>query len=168
MATTVPHNGISSNFAKGSRSQQNLNSAYPDSPLYDGSYLPEIVEKMSEAVLNGEGDGPDVQGGIVNDGGHFFGTVDLNYSDAPVLADVETGGGGLPSTPYTPNLVSPGPGSVSAGDQDAYDGTVKATGQWGSGLPGTTSPSSTSTEISKQTIGDLISGKSYLGSDGTT
>ena len=36
-----------------------------------------------------------------------------DYTDAPNLADVETGAAGLPGTPYIPNVASPGEGTTN-------------------------------------------------------
>lgn len=107
MATTEPHLGKSSNFAKGARDQESLDSAFPQTPMYN-DYNSENVAKIQQILLQGiESAYADVKDGIINDGGHFYGTFDLNYSEAPNLAEVETGGGGLPSTPYTPNPLHP-------------------------------------------------------------
>ena len=40
------------------------------------------------------------------------------------LTEVETGGGGLPASPYMPNLTSPGPGSINAADQPEFTGDI--------------------------------------------
>ena len=87
----------------------------------------------------------------------------------PDLADVETGGGGLPSSPYSPNLTSPGPGSINPADQPEYTGTLpdpETNVEFGSGLGGTISPKETSERIGQQVLGSYISGRSYQGSDG--
>ena len=82
--------------------------------------------------------------------------------------DVETGGGGLPATPFTPNPSSPGAGSTFAGDQPPFEGIIPDSGpEFGSGLGGLLSPSTTSEEIQGQTLGSYISGRSYAGSDGS-
>lgn len=60
----------------------------------------------------------DNNGVQVGDPNQFKSGVSLDYSDAPDLAEVKIGGGGLPSTPYTPNLTSPGEkNGVSANGQ---------------------------------------------------
>jgi len=163
MATTEPHLGKTSNFGKGSRDQQNLDAAFPQTPTYSTDYSPDNVEKIQQILLQGiDSSYADVEKGIINDGGHFFGTVDLNYTDAPNLLDVETGGLGLPSTPWTPNPSSPD----DTGEQPAFTGDMRSRPQYGSGLGGSISPSTTSPEVSAQTVGELLSGKSYAGSDG--
>jgi hypothetical protein len=154
----------------GRRKDSNLKASFPSSPLY-GEYTPESVLEIGVSALNGAGGKGDsstgTADGIVNDSGHTFGTFDLNYTNSPVMADVKTGGGGLPASPYLPNPTSPGPGSVFANDQDAYTGELPAAGvEFGSGLGGTASPLDTAKGISSQTIGSYISGRSYQGSDG--
>jgi len=51
--------------------------------------------------------------GTVSDANWGLGTYNREFGDAPNLADVVTGGGGLPATPYVPNPVSPGEGSTN-------------------------------------------------------
>ena len=87
------------------------------------------------------------------------------------LSSVKVGGGGLPSTPYTPNVTSPGPGSINAADQPVFNGEMKdvnSINNFGSGLGGLLSPSETAAKIadSRQKLGQYISGKSFQGSDG--
>lgn len=155
----------------GHRDDANLKSAFRDSPLYN-EYTEEAVENICKSALQGNGgpgdDIPDIgiSEGTINDAGYMFGTYNLNYEDAPNLEEVETGGKGLPSTPWTPNVNSPGPGSVSAADQEEFSGTLpEATNQFGSGLGGSVSPQTTSKGISSQTLGDYVTGESYDGSD---
>jgi len=168
---TVVSFGPAGDGGMGKRKQSNLNALFPASPMYSGDYIEETVLSIGISALNGAGgDGDDTSGvssGVVNDAGHTFGTFNLNYSGAPDQRDVETGGGGLPASPYMPNPTSPGPGSVFANDQDAFTGEVPDPGvEFGSGLGGLASPSSTAKGVSSQTIGSYISGRSYEGSDG--
>jgi len=154
----------------GKRKDLNLKASFSSSPLYS-EYTPEAVLDLGISALNGAGGkGDSVTGtvnGIVNDSGHTFGTLDLNYSDSPVMDDVKTGGGGLPASPYMPNPTSPGPGSVFPNDQDEYTGELPAAGvEYGTGLGGMAPPLETAKGISSQTIGSYISGRSYQGSDG--
>lgn len=155
----------------GHRNDKNLKSSFSNSPLYN-EYTDEAVENICKAALQGNGGPGDnipdigVTEGVINDGGYMFGQQSLNYEDAPELEEVETGGGGLPSTPYTPNLTSPGPGSMNASDQKEFSGDLPTSNsQFGSGLGGAVSPAKTSKGISSQTLGDYISGESYDGSD---
>jgi len=156
----------------GHRNDKNLKSSFSGSPLY-AEYNDEAVENICKAALQGNGGpGADIPligvdgDGVVNDGGYMFSLHDLNYTDAPNLEEVETGGGGLPATPYTPNTSSPGAGSVHYADLPEYEGDLpEATPQFGVGLGGTVSPSTTSKGVSSQTLGDYVSGESYDGSD---
>ena len=164
------------NVTKGNRDDENIKASFPDSPLpgYEGNADSSLGDQERAStyqtdVLSGERSGH----GISNFNLDFEGTS----QDVPDLAgndgsDTEAGefgaGGGAPTTPFIPPLVSPGPGSVSADDHDAYTGTTKPVEQvsiFGSGLGGLASPSDTSAEISKQSVLiDYISGKSYAGS----
>lgn len=159
----------------GNRNDENIKASFPDSPLpnYGGNTVLGDQERASTYqtdVLSGERSGH----GINNFNLDFEGT-----SEQPVPnvagndgSDTEAGtfgeGGGAPTTAFIPPLVSPGPGSVSATDHDAYTGTTKdpeSISSFGSGLGGMANPSATSVEISKQSVLiDYISGKSYAGS----
>jgi hypothetical protein len=142
------------------RNENNLQSAFPNSPIYKN----DINDEERKAYFQSK-----VMDGVVISG---FGldSFNLDFSGSPNLDDVETGGGGLPGTPYIPNLNS-ADGAVPSG-QAPYDGTRgkiedkdAATGrQYGSGLGGLTSPSTTSPEISSQKLGDLISSNGSVGS----
>jgi len=148
----------------GTRNELNMRSAYPKSPIYTNALTDkERKDKFSSECLNGT---------IV--GGHGINSYNLDYkgttqNPVPNLEDVAVGGGGLPASPYIPNLTSPGPGSINASDQPIFNGTLPdaATNiEFGAGLGGLVSPSETSERISGQSLGSYISGKSYLGSDG--
>jgi len=76
-----------------------MEECFPGSPIYDGTLTDEErTEFYENRVLHAE----------VNDGGHTFGTfsTDFSLNDAPNLNDVETGGGGLPASPWVPNPTS--------------------------------------------------------------
>lgn len=88
----------------GSSSTQ-LSKALYTNPLGDG-YDDFLRGFYQDKVLDGE----------QNDGGHTFFLVDMDYGKAPDLADVETGGEGKPASPWVPNPVSPGAGSVNPSD----------------------------------------------------
>ena len=98
---------------------------------------------------------------VINDGGHTFGTYDTSYSGAPDLNDVETGGGGLPASPYVPNVTSPGPGSINPTDMPAPpDGFgQRPSDTWGSGVGSQESPAISSARHSGHTLGEYILGK---------
>jgi hypothetical protein len=145
----------------GARKDNNLTSCFPSSPIYLG----EITDNERKATF----DKLALNGKVLN--GNGINSFDRDYSDAPDLLEVSSGGGGLPASPFVPNLTSPGPGSVNASDQPVYNGELpdQSTRQvsFGSGLGGLISPSVTSKQISEvSSIGSYISGRSYLGSGG--
>ena len=130
-----------------------IKSIFQQSPMYKGEMNPEDVKQQYQDI---------VLDAVINDNGHTFGTFDTSYTDAPNMDDVETGGGGLPATPYLPNPSSPGEGSVNATEQpEAPDGYGSETpNQWGSGVGSQLSPAASSEKMSRQTLGDYVLGKS--------
>lgn len=163
------------NKSKGARRQSNLQSMFPTSPIYQGDITDEERKRAYQALsLDGNvNDSADSAGITVPGGpGHGVNTHERDYGGAPDLSLVETGGGGLPASPYMPNLTSPGPGSISAADQPEFNGTLpdpENRSNFGSGLGGLAAPTETSKSIAEQTIlQTYISGRSYLGSDGQT
>jgi hypothetical protein len=173
-ATVVPF-GPPGTGGLGHRSDANLKAAFKYSPLY-GEYSEEAVLNAGISALNGNGGPGDsipnigVRGGVVNDGGHTFGTHSLNYDNdgGPQDQDAVTvGGGGLPASGYIPNLSSTVPGNISPSVQPAYAGTLPAAGvEYGVGLGGTAKPIDTSPNVASQKIGDYVKGMSYRGSGG--
>ncbi len=127
-------------------------------------------------MLDGNGEEDVKVNGVVIKGGPGHGVDSYNrdfkgssQNPVPNLNNVETGGGGLPASPFVPNLASPGPGSANAADQPVYTGVLPDPDinvEFGSGIGGLISPHKTSAEISKQSLGSYISGRSYQGSDG--
>jgi hypothetical protein len=147
----------------GSRNEINLQAMFGASPIYSG----QLTDDERKSTFQ-KGDYSALDGVVTSGFGLNSFNRDFSENDPPNLEDVETGGGGLPATPYVPNPTSPGPGSTFAGDQAPFTGEIpESTPEFGSGLGGTTSPSVTSAEIEKQTLGSYISGRSYAGSDGT-
>ena len=68
--------------------------------------------------------------GTISDESYGLGTQDLGFPNAPDLkagdSDVPVGGEGLPATPFVPNPVSPGEGSILPADQvEAPESFVK-------------------------------------------
>jgi hypothetical protein len=154
LTTPTPKGGRSTMglgiFAQGSADYQAMRAMYPGSPAYDGTYADEQVI----ATYNEENVSP------INDGGHTFGLVNLNFADAPDLTTVRTGGGGLPGTPYSPTPASPGPG-MNSRNIPTIDPNLIRRGGGGYGVgDGLVSPSETSVNISRQRIGSLIFGRS--------
>ncbi len=137
----------------GRAASNDLKTTFASSPIHKEELTADsIKEKYQSEVLDG----------VINDGGHTFGTFDPNYTDAPDLNDVETGGSGLPASPYVPNPVSPGEGSVDPSDQaEAPDGFGKvASATPFTGVGSQLSPKAASEAISGQTLGDYGLGKS--------
>jgi hypothetical protein len=154
---------IETGAQKGSRRQLNLNSCFSASPVYnelsDKERLETFLSLTKGIIKNGNG---------VNS---FDTRYNGNDIDAvPNLNNVETGGSGLPSTPYSPNLTSPGPGSMNASAQPAYEGSFKDVeniSNFGSGLGGLMSPHESSKNIANQSsLNQFIKGRSYNGSNG--
>ncbi len=136
----------------GKASSEDLRSSFASSPLFNGLTPEEIRKKYQEEVLDG----------VINDGGHTFGTFNPNYEDAPSMKDVETGGSGKPASAFSPNPSSPGEGSTSPEDQpeapDGFGETPSATPFAGVGSQ--LDPKASSEIISKQTLGSYGLGKS--------
>ncbi len=131
-----------------------MKSAFPASPIHLGEITAESIQKQyQEQVIDG----------VVNDGGHTFGEISLDYTDSPDLNEVETGGGGLPATPYLPNPVSPGPGSLNPADQaEAPDGFGdREPNQYGEGVGSQLQPKTSSEQQSRGKLGDYVLGKSW-------
>ena len=138
----------------GSADTATAQAAFPASPMHLGEMTAESIrQQFQEKVIDG----------VVNDGGHTFGTFDRDYADAPDLNEVETGGGGLPASPYVPNPTSPGPGSVNPSDQpeppEGFGQNPSDTP--GSGVGSQLQPKTSSEAQSKGTLGDYVMGKAW-------
>ena len=138
---------------KGKSNSTALKAMFPQTPYFNGDY-----DDAKALALGNE----TLLGASVNDGGHTFSTVSLQYTDAPDMSTVDTGGLKLPN-PYQPNPGSPGEGSMLASDQpDPPADYGTQTEQFGSGV-GTvaaSSPDKTSATHASHTIGQYIQGKS--------
>jgi hypothetical protein len=131
--TTVTTRGL------GSADTATIKASFPASPINSGEYTAAAVAILGQELL---------QGSVVNDGGHTYGTFNRDYIDAPELSM------------FVPNPGSPGPGSTNPAD------IPEPPDNWpppSSGAGSSASPSETSTKIATQTIGSLISGRSYTG-----
>jgi len=130
-----------------------LQRSFPGSPVYSGELTDAVATEQYMSI---------VTNAVVNDGGHTFGTVDLNYTGAPNLADVVTGGGGLPGSPYAPNIASPPSGQNPADiPESGVEAAERARGSGGAFTgDGLASPSSTAAVIARQTVGSLTKGTS--------
>ena len=146
-------------FSLGKTGTNSVSSIFENSPIHQGELTEaSIKEQYQNEVLDAE----------INDGGHTFGIYRTSYADAPNIADVETGGGGLPASPYGPNPMSPGDGSANPADQK------EAPGGWGEsqlsnppfpGVGSQLSPKLSSEKIAGTTLGSYILGKSPASSD---
>jgi hypothetical protein len=141
-------------FSLGKTGANNIASIFEGSPIHAGEMTESSVkEQYQNEVLDAE----------INDGGHTFGTYNTSYADAPDLADVETGGGGLPAGPYVPNPMSPGEGSDNWKDQPAAPGGWAESQQTSApfvGVGHALSPKVSSEKMSGATLGSYIRGKS--------
>lgn len=144
----------------GSRNDSNLRSMFSASPIYTGD-LSDLERKtyFENNALNG-----------TVTSGNGLNSFNLDYEDAPNLEDVDLNTHNLPS-PFMPNPTSPGPGSVSPALKPAYNGEIPnmdSNIEFGSGLPGITSPAVTSEGIAGQSplLSTLVPNRSYPGSDG--
>lgn len=156
---------------KGASNTANLRSMFPGSPINKGEVTDAERLEFYQNLL----DLSNIDADVLHAAGGYYGIPNhsMNYIEngMPVIADVQTGGGGLPASPYAPNPSSPGPGSTSAADQPAYTGIIKdpiTVSNFGTGLGGLVEPVSTAKNIGTQTIGNYVSGRSYQGSDGTS
>lgn len=174
-ATVSPDGGARIGGGMGRRNDTNLKAIFAESPLF-AEYTEIAVKNIGISALNGNGGPGDnvlslgVSNGEIKDSTSYYGfsdPVNLNFTGAPDIEnEVPTGGGGLPASPWVPNLSST-PNVADPTTQPAYAGDLPRRGnQVGSGLGSQVSPSDTSAGISTQTIGAYISGKSYLGSVG--
>lgn len=137
----------------GKADTKDMQNLYPGSPIHAGELTDEVVREQGNDLL---------VGGEVNDGGHTFGEFDRDYGDAPDFADVETGGGGLPASAYTPNIAAPPEGMNPKDIPESGVEASKAAQGGGDPFPGDAlaSPSKTSKNVSAQKIGSLIFGRS--------
>jgi hypothetical protein len=106
----------STTFEHGKSDTASLKAAFPNSPTYTMN---------DEAIYQSFINPPELQNGILNDGGYAFpGGVNRNYAGgtpgsegAPNLAEVPVGGGGLPGLPYAPTI-------ASAAESDPFNATT--------------------------------------------
>lgn len=166
---TVNITGKPGDGGKGKRNQKNLNSAFPETPAYTDYTTTEAIKAKEDVDGVVAASTVTGQAATTKDGGVWgLGTVSLEFDDAPNIGDVETGGAGLPMTPYLPNITSPGENNAANPlAQPEYTGDpIPKNSNYGSGLGGTANPADISQNVGKQTVGSYLSGRSYLGSDG--
>lgn len=130
---------------------------FPASPIHSGDITPDSLRKLYQ---------DEVLDAVINDGGHTFGTHDTSYMGAPNMAEVDLKGNNLPS-PYVPNPVSPGPGSMNDSDKGpAPEGFgTTPTQNFGTGVGSQLSPHAAAERIAGTKLGEYLSGKSSPSSD---
>tara|TARA_Y100000992_G_scaffold265440_1_gene202801 strand:+ start:447 stop:926 length:480 start_codon:yes stop_codon:yes gene_type:complete len=136
----------------GRSASNDLATAFPESPIHKREMTDESVRQQYQEI---------VMDATINDGGHTFGEYNTSYAGAPNMDDVETGGGGLPASPYVPNVTSPGPGSLNPADMpEPPEGFgTRPSDTWGSGVGSQESPAISSARHSAHTIGEYLLGK---------
>jgi len=145
-------NSVVTKRAPGSADSKDLAAIFTKSPILTKEITDDSLrDHFQKTVLDAE----------INDGGHTFGTFDTGFVDAPDLADVETGAGGLPASPHVPNPTSPGPGSMNATQQpEAPEGFGETpNSQFGAGVGSALGPKASSQRIASQKLGDYVMGK---------
>lgn len=126
---------------------------FPGSPIFSGELTDDIVTETFMSI---------VTNAVVNDDGYMFGEVDLNYGQSPNLEEVVVGGGGLPGSPWAPNIAVPPVGQNPADiPASGVEATERAKGGGGAFIgDGLASPSATSATISGQTVNNVQLGTS--------
>lgn len=143
---------------KGSSDVATLNAAFPGTPSiassgqYNDQSVAALMETLHDGVQTGNPDHPN---------------FDLDYGLAPVLADVDVGDAGRPGSPYTPNIVSPGVGSLNPRDMGAPPPGHPRAGSSGAGS--TKDTHEASQQVAQQQAGGGVStGNLIPGSSGAT
>lgn len=90
-------------YGNGAKSSRTLLSAlFTESPIYKGEYTDEKVNALGNSMVT-EGIGGDQEATQ-----QYYGElITFDYTDAPDITKVKSGGVNQPSSPYTPNLASP-------------------------------------------------------------
>lgn len=135
-----------------------IRAMYPASPIHNGV----ITVDERRAYFQS-----DVVNNVTSDGGHTFGTFNMDYIGSPDMGDVDTSALNIPS-PYVPNPASPGPGSQNDADKPAPpEGFGQTPSEaYGTGVGSRLSPHASSARIAGQTLGDYVLGRSSAESEG--
>ena len=102
---------------------ETLKACFPASPLGQIDQLKDDGTKDATANPMMKWYQTNVLDAVINDGGHTFGEVSMNFSSTnatpapPALGEADTGGAGKPASAWVPNPVAPGPGSINPADQ---------------------------------------------------
>lgn len=136
--------------ALGSSDTATMTGLFPAAPQYT-DYTAAELESLAEELIQ-SGPVPEADGYWA-----FLTPINRDFVNAPLLEDVQVGGGGLPGSPWAPNPVSPGPGSQNPADQVAPPEGAPAQGGGGAFFGnGLASPSDTSGVISSQKLSSLL------------
>jgi hypothetical protein len=153
--TMVEPSGPPTSFGPGTSDRISLQTCYPNSPIYNLTDQELREYFMRPPELNSEG--------MMRDGGYAFNAAPRFYQDSPNLEEVRTGGGGLPGTPYAPNIAPPTNGidNPSSIPESGTTATIRSRGggAWGVGN-GLESPSNTRRRIVPIRMGQNILGSS--------
>lgn len=149
----------STNRGNGSSDTESLQTAYPGSPIHRNELNDETVTDQGNELLVGGDLGSDVEAVAYWD---LPTSYNRDYADSPNLNEVEVGGGGLPGSPYAPNIATPPEGQNPADIPEAgVEVTQDARGAGGAfDGDGLASPHETKENVSRQTIGSLTLGSS--------
>ena len=137
-----------------------LKEIFSQSPVLNGEMTRDSVrEKFQNEVLDG----------VINDGGHTFGTYNTAYDadgNAPDPNEVPTGGEGLPASAYVPNPMSAPNGDPKAqpAAPEGFSSSVQSTPPF-SGQGSQVNPKATSGAIAGTKLGDYVLGKSPASSN---
>ena len=105
---TTVRDGAPTEGGLGKSNTARLNAAYATSPVItEGDNCNEDGVPLKQYYQDNVLDGEQAKNTL-------FGTVDMDYSTAPNVSDVTTGGGGLPAGPRVPSTASPGEGEGSS------------------------------------------------------
>ena len=147
-------------FDKGKSDTASLQKAFPNSPFGElGDNANNIITEIFLERVTGYNNYPKEY-----DINLFPNGVDANYGEAPNIDEVITGGGGLPGSPYAPNIASPQVGTVDPRTIPAA-GTEATMAAKGAGSPwqdkdNTNKPDKAARVISMQNLTNIQLGKS--------
>jgi hypothetical protein len=161
--TAIPGAGYGTGTATslGSANHGVQAASFPGSPLNtvdqltdDGSSSP---SKMADWYTT------NVLQAVINDGGHTFGTQDMDWGNNIPEGEISNDGGGAPANAFVPNTVSPGEGSTNPADQPPAPDEIANMGPhdvFGTGVGSSLPVADSSTTQNTAAIGTLASGKS--------
>jgi hypothetical protein len=142
--------GVGSGYSLSNSDTNALRSLFPGSPIYpgtDASVSAEQLRMLAQRLL--------LDGTVEGGNGYSEGVaVSRDFVGAPDLNEVQTGGGGLPASPFFPNLASaadPADPSTQPEMDPAVVSGITPNDNWGSGV-GIVNPSESSTVLSQTSV----------------